>query len=82
MSKARGQSLKRSISRGSKGREKAITSKGEIIMKEPRIITEFVSTLGKLIILKRSSTGHNKVKTYNSGKTRRQRPYYQVVGQL
>ena len=82
MSKNRGSSLKRQISRGSKGREKAITDKGRILYKEPRIITEFVSTIGRLIILKRSNTGHNAKKTTTRGRTKNQRPYYQVAGQV
>lgn len=70
MSKARKQSLKRSLVRANKGREN----------KKPRIITEFVDTLGKLFILKRPNTGHNKVMVSERGKTLNKRPYYNVIG--
>lgn len=78
MSKARPQSLKRAISRGTNGRGKHYTSKGEAIMKEPRIITEFIDTFGKLFILKRSKCGHNRKRSHLV----KQRPYYNVIGQV
>lgn len=88
MSKAREASLKRRISRGTKNRVshfQAIKLKNgeemmKPVMKEPRIITEFVNTIGKLIILKRSTTGANAKKTTDRGTMKNQRPYYSVVG--
>lgn len=64
MSKNRGQSLKRKLSRANKGREHT----------EPRIITEFIETFGKLMVLKRRTCGNNR------GEFRhKKKPYYYVA---
>lgn len=76
MSKSRPQSLKRSLSRALKGREKAMSSDGQVIFKEPRITTEFINEFGKLLVLKRAKTGHNKNTLH---RRKYKRPYYYLA---
>ena len=115
MSKARPQSLKRSLNRGSKGREEILTTEirgyypvdkvitvdgekttvqvmsqrkkvlaegGKIARKakEPRIMTEFIETFGKLFIMKRSRTGHNRARTVF--RKANQKAYYALTGTI
>ena len=75
MSKARGQSMKRAISRGSKGRGN----------RPPRILAEFVDTLQKLIILKRPSSNNSKtthVRRSGNMFTKNKKPYYYIAGRV
>lgn len=78
MSKNRGQSQKRAVSRALKSREKGITTDGKVLMKLPRIAVEWSDTLGKLMIFKRPSCGNNRAKT--KYRKRYQRPFHQLVG--
>ena len=116
MSKARGQSLKRQLSRAMKGREEILTTevKGHIHFKEmivdkkgkkrfvkfrtkekqiitpagliarkakqPRIVSEFIDTIGKVVIAKRSTTGHNRKR--NKFLMKYPRPYHLVTGTI
>jgi hypothetical protein len=78
MSKNRGQSQDRAISRALVNRTKGITSDGKPIMKETRIITKWSDILGKMMTFKRSSCGHNRIKT--KFRKRNTRPYHQLIG--
>lgn len=80
MSKNRGQSLKRSVNRALKGREKGITAKGEITYKSPRFAVEFMDTLNKVFVFKLSSCGSNRAKTRK--RKRQPRPQYHIFAQV
>lgn len=85
MSKARGQSMKRALRRAEIGRGKnwvKVIEGNKVItkpvFKEPRIVTEFVETLGKLFILKRPTCGNNRKRN----KRVKKRPYYNIVARI
>lgn len=78
MSKARQQSRSRQLSRALKGRESGITSKGVVIFKQPRITTEYLQTIGKLLLLKRRKCGNNRVRNMKKGV----QPYYTISAMI
>ena len=62
--------------------KQVITPAGQVARKAkpPRLISEFIGTLGKVFLLKRSNNGHNQKRT--KAILKYPRPYYRIVGSM